>query len=54
MIYTAQVIDGELIRADNPINVSDGKSPAIDSADGTVSIVWTENDNSVKIATTEN
>jgi hypothetical protein len=54
MIYTAQVIDGELFKSDNPINVSDGKSPAIDSSNGLVSIVWTETDNSVKIATNEN
>jgi hypothetical protein len=54
MIYTAQVIDGELFKSDNPINVSDGKSPAIDSSNGLVSIVWTETDNSVKITTNEN
>ena len=54
MIYTAQVIDGELFKFDNPINLSDGKSPAIASSNGFVSIVWTETDNSVKIVTNEN
>ena len=54
MIYTAQIIDGELFKSDNPINVSDGKSPAIDSSNGLVSIIWTETDNSVKIVTNEN
>jgi len=55
LIFTAQVIDGELIRADNPINESDAKSLTnIDSENGLVSIVWTEIDNSVKIVTTEN
>ena len=54
MIYTAQVIDGELFKFDNPINLSDGKSPAIASSNGFVSIVWTETDNSVKISTNEN
>jgi hypothetical protein len=54
MIYTAQIIDGELFKSNNPINVSDGKSPAIDSSNGLVSIVWTETDNSVKIVTNEN
>ena len=54
MIYTAQVIDGELFKFDNPINLSDGKSPAIASSNGFVSIVWTETDKSVKISTNEN
>jgi hypothetical protein len=54
MIYTAQIIDGVMFKFENPVNVSDGKSPAIDSSDGVVSIVWTENDNSVKIVTHEN
>ena len=55
MIFTAQVIDGELIRADNPINEGDAKTLTnIDSDSGLVSIVWTETDNSVKITTTEN
>ena len=55
LIFTAQVIDGELIRADNPINESDAKSLTnIDSDNGLVSIVWTETDNSVKIAIAEN
>ena len=44
LIFTAQVINGELIRADNPINESDAKSLTnIDSDNGLVSIVWTEN-----------
>lgn len=54
MIYTARVIDGKLIRSDTPLNLMPGKVPAIDSSDGVVAIVWTENDNSIKIATTEN
>ena len=54
MIYTAQVIDGELFKFDNPINLSDGKSPAIASSNGFVSIVWTETDKSVKISSNEN
>lgn len=55
MIFTAQVIDGELIRAENPINEGDAKTLTnIDSDSGLVSIVWTETDNSVKITTTEN
>ena len=55
LIFTAQVIDGELIRAGNPINESDAKSRTnIDSDNGLVSIVWTETDNSVKIAIAEN
>jgi hypothetical protein len=55
LIFTAQVIDGELIRSDSPINLSDAKSLTnIDSDNGLVSIVWTETDNSVKISTAEN
>jgi len=55
LIFTAQVIDGELVRVDNPINESDAKSLTnIDSDNGLVSIVWTETDNSVKITTAEN
>jgi len=55
LIFTAQVIDGELIKSDNPINLSDAKSLTnIDSDNGLVSIVWTETDNSVKISTAEN
>lgn len=55
LIYTAQVIDGQLIRADAPINENDAKTLTnIDSENGLVSIVWTETDNSVKITTTEN
>ena len=55
LIYTAQVIDGELIRADAPINENDAKTLTnIDSENGLVSVVWTETDNSVKIATNEN
>ena len=39
MIFTAQVIDGELIRADNPINESDAKSlTKIDSDNGLVEV----------------
>ena len=55
LIYTAQVIDGELIRADAPINENDAKTLTnIDSENGLVSVVWTETDNSIKIATNEN
>jgi hypothetical protein len=51
MIYTAQIIDGELFKSNNPINVSGGKSPVIDSSNGLVSIVWADDDNSIKITT---
>jgi hypothetical protein len=55
LIFTAQVIDGELIRSNSPINLSDAKSLTnIDSDNGLVSIVWTETDNSIKISTAEN
>ena len=54
MIYTAQIKNGELFKSENPVNITEGKSPAIDSANGVTSIVWTENDNSVMIVTNEN
>ena len=54
MIYTAQIYDGELIRSETPININESKSlTAIESAQGVVSIVWTEKDNSIMYASNQ-
>ena len=54
MIYTAQIYDGELIRSETPININESKSlTAIESAQGIVSIVWTEKDNSIMYASNQ-
>ena len=54
MIYTAQIHDGEVIMADKPVNINESKSlTAIDSSQDMVSIVWTEKDNSVMIASNQ-
>ena len=54
MIYTAQIYDGELIRSETPININESKSlTAIESAQGIVSIVWTEKDNSIMLASNQ-
>ena len=54
MIYTAQIHDGEIIRSETPVNINESKSlTAIESAQGIVSIVWTETDNSVMIASNQ-
>ena len=54
MIWTAQIYDGELIRSETPININESKSlTAIESAQGIVSIVWTEKDNSIMYASNQ-
>ena len=54
MIWTAQIHDGELIRSETPINTNESKSlTAIESAQGIVSIVWTEKDNSIMYASNQ-
>ena len=54
MIYTAYIHDGELTRSETPINTNESKSlTAIESAQGIVSIVWTEKDNSIMLASNQ-
>ena len=54
MIYTAHIHDGELTRSETPINTNESKSlTAIESAQGIVSIVWTEKDNSIMLASNQ-
>lgn len=53
MIYHAQIKDGQITKSSSPININEGKSPAIDSHKNMAAIVWTENDNSVMCSTTK-
>ncbi len=52
MIYAAKITsDGEITKFGKPINVDEGKSPAISSGNNLVSIIWTGDDNSVQCTT---
>jgi hypothetical protein len=53
-IFTAQVKDGNLIKNPSPVNISGGKSPAIDSYDNKAAIVWTDLNNSIMSVVSEN